>query len=159
MRQSWGLSNLPKKISVAVKVLADNVAYSWPQLLFLWVFGTWVLAKNWLPHTWVYSNFQLFWSSLRQPLYINMQVWASLENSFQISLWKQFATNGCVPAQLQQAINPVWTKFFKKFLMFFITDTNMYENVDVLRWSLSLTAWFLQTLAVNEKNLLFSLSF
>ena len=58
----------------------------------------------------------IFWSSLRHALYINVQVWPSLENSFQISLWEQFATNDYPPAQFQQAINPVWNKFSKQFL-------------------------------------------
>ena len=40
--------------------------------------------------------------------------WASLENSFQISLCEQFSTNGCLPAQLQQAINPVRNKIFQR---------------------------------------------
>ena len=36
-----------------------------------------------------------------------MQVWASSENFYQISHSEQLPTNGCLPAQLQQAISPV----------------------------------------------------
>ena len=85
-------------------------------------------------------------------LYINVQAWASLENSFQISFWEQFATNGCAPAQLQQAVNPVWNKIFQKkfFWCFsFINYIDMYENLDILRWSLSPIARLLQTLALK----------
>ena len=73
-------------------------------------------------------TFNFFLLSLRQTLYINVQVWPLLENSFQISLWEQFATNGCLPAQLQQVINPVWNKIFQKkvFLMFFFHKWHKY---------------------------------
>ena len=59
---------------------------------------------------------------------INVQLWASLENSLQISLWEQLATNGCMPAQLQQTINPVWNKIFHEnfFWCFsFVNDINI----------------------------------
>ena len=82
-----------------------------------------------------------------------MQVWASMESFFQISLWEQFATNGCAPAQFQKAINSLWNKIFlrKFFWCFsFINDTNMYKNLSILRWSLSSAAWFIHTLALKS---------
>ena len=44
-----------------------------------------------------------------------------------LSNFTQLAKNGCVPAQLQQAINPIWNKVFqKKFLMFFLHKWHQY---------------------------------
>ena len=151
MRQSWGLSNPPTK-SVWQRrhwqIKLPKVGSS----CFRKFLRAWVLAKPWLPHSWVYSSFKFFLSSLRQTFYINVQVRTSLEISFQISLCEKFPTKGCAPAQFQEAINPVWNKIFQQNIFWwfsFINDTNMYENLDILRWSLSPAAWFLQTLALN----------